>query len=155
MTPDDYQTEEDSTCVCQPGYYQISDGSCFDCSLIDEDCYDCDESTCYGCANDNQYVDYVNGTWCQEKIENCIIDIGLQPEGFIRAYYLFPELDKDPTWNILSCPACVEGFTFSPTAADDFDFRCIECSEFMDNCLKCESASQCTKCDDGMFVSYD
>ena len=64
MTPDDYQTESDSTCECQPGYHQLYDGSCFDCSLIDEDCYDCYNSECFGCVDDNQYVDYINGTWC-------------------------------------------------------------------------------------------
>lgn len=153
MTPDDYQTDDDSECICQPGYHQLGDGSCFDCSLIDEDCFECDGSKCTGCVDDNQYVDLVNETYCQEKIENCIIDIGLQPLGFINANKLFPQLGASST--IKSCPACVEGYTFSPTAAEDFDFRCIDCSEFMDNCLHCETASHCTKCEDGMFVSYD
>lgn len=155
MTPADYETEDDSSCECQPGFYQLGDGSCYDCSLVDEDCFECNVNTCTGCVNDNQYVNLINGTWCQEKIQNCIIDVALQPTGFINAYLLFPELDTPTTNQIKSCPACVEGYTFSPTAAEDFDFRCIECSEFIEDCLECETASHCLKCEDGMFVSYD
>jgi len=49
--------DTDNTCECIPGFFKLSDGSCYDCSLIDPDCFACSGlSTCTEC-NYGLYLD--------------------------------------------------------------------------------------------------
>lgn len=74
-----WQDPEDlsDSCECIPGFYQLSDGSCYDCSLGDADCFSCTYSsqvfTCTEC-NFGLYIDKVGNDWCHPYVENCIIE---------------------------------------------------------------------------------
>lgn len=143
-----------SECVCQSGYFQLPDGSCFDCTLLDPDCQSCNSTNCFQCNTLYQYVDGVEGKWCHERVENCIVDFESQPQNFVKVSDLFPEYSGDLVDKLI-CPKCSEGFTFNPSATDDEDFLCHECSSFIPDCTFCESGTQCSICDDGFYVSYD
>ena len=100
-------TDPHNYCECIPGYLYLSDGSCYDCSLVDADCFSCSVSSqvfsCTEC-NSGLYLDKVGEDWCHPYEKNCIIEFDKQPALFVAASSIFPDVTATPYAAKKICP---------------------------------------------------
>ena len=105
----------------------MSDETCHDCSLIDNDCEDCDtETTCIDCSGD--LIPQFGGATCVQEQDNCS--------------------ENDPS-DFTKCKTCDDNFGLMD------DKSCFDCQTIDGSCVDCDTETTCSDCSGSLVPQVD
>lgn len=84
---------------------------------------------------------------CIPKYPHCDIPMDRQPDGLLKSQ-IVRDADNS-TREIYTCFKCDYGYAMNSSN----DYRCEECSTFIDECVECYNGTNCIKCEDGYYPS--